>query len=93
MRLLLLKEFFRAGVLVEAYVEQGSSPAGSWNLVLTKQDGETVRVTTAARPDQAKAYVRLNAALMDAHRVGFRSVSVRLPEEFEREDAARTGLK
>lgn len=92
MRLKMLKELFSAGVLNGATVEPNSpnSPdLGSWKLIVHKVNGESVAVTVAAKADD-KVYIRLNAALMDAHRLGFRNVAISLPEDFVREDKQRT---
>ncbi|WAH62205.1 hypothetical protein LZ023_40725 (plasmid) [Pseudomonas silvicola] len=88
MRLRTLKDLFTEGVLTGATVEQCCD--GGWTLIVTKQSGDQVAVTLAAEGAK-KVYVRLNAALMDAHRIGFRSIEIRLPQEFEREDAPRSG--
>ncbi|MDU8539836.1 hypothetical protein RYA94_23170 [Pseudomonas syringae pv. actinidiae] len=80
----MLKELFSAGVLSGATVEPNCPDLGSWKLIVHKVNGETLSVTVAANSDE-KVYVRLNAALMDAHRVGFRNVSVSLPPDFVRE--------
>jgi hypothetical protein len=40
-------------------------------------------VTLAAQNSQVKTYNRVNAAMMDAYRIGFRTVAVSLPEDFE----------
>jgi hypothetical protein len=92
-RLLLMKELFKAGVLNEAVIEPASTNKGSWVLNVVNQQGEKVSVTLAEKSSEAKIYVRLNAALMDAYRIGFRDVATRLPEEFAREDGPRTGLR
>lgn len=93
MRLLVLKELFGAGVLDRASVEPAPGVPGEWVLYVTKKDGETLAVTHAANVAQIKQYVRQTAALMDAHRIGFRNVNICLPEEFTREDGAKLGQK
>lgn len=90
MRLKMLKELFSAGVLSGATVVPNGQDQGSWKLMVHRLNGESVAVTVAAKPED-KIYIRLNAALMDAHRLGFRDVAVQLPDEFEREDSQRTG--
>ena len=90
MRLKMLKELFSEGVLSRATVVPNGQEQGSWKLIIHKVSGESVAVTVAAKPED-KVYIRLNAALMDAHRLGFRAVAVELPDEFEREDSQRTG--
>lgn len=90
MRLKMLKELFSAGVLRGATVIPSGNNLSAWKLMVHKLSGESVAVTVAAKPED-KIYIRLNAALMDAHRLGFRDVAVQLPEEFEREDSQRTG--
>ena len=90
MRLKMLKELFSAGVLSGATVEPNCPDLGSWKLIVHKVNGESVAVTIAAKQED-KVYVRLNAALMDAHRLGFRNVAVNLPDDFVREDSQRSG--
>lgn len=90
MRLKMLKELFSAGVLRGATVIPSGNDLSAWKLMVHKLSGESVAVTVAAKAED-KIYIRLNAALMDAHRLGFRDVTVQLPEEFEREDSQRTG--
>lgn len=91
MRLLMLKQLFSAGVLEFATVEPSTDNPRGWVLYVTKKDGERVAVTVAANVAQTKQYVRQSAALMDAHRIGFRDVLIRLPEAFSREDGAKLG--
>lgn len=93
MRLLMLKQLFSAGVLDRAFVEPSPESPGEWVLSVTKKDGERVAVTHAANVSQIKQYVRQTAALMDAHRIGFRDVVIRLPDAFVREDGAKLGKK
>ncbi len=81
MRLAFLKELFDSGVLASAAVEPADG--AGWLLKVTKQSGEVVAVTLAAQSSQVKTYNRVNAAMMDAYRIGFRTVAVSLPEDFE----------
>ncbi|EOD5601375.1 hypothetical protein ACJYGZ_006656 [Pseudomonas aeruginosa] len=81
MRLAFLKELFDGGLLVGATVEPAEGDG--WLLKVTKQSGEVVAVTLAAQTSQVKVYNRVNAAMMDAWRIGFRSVAVTLPDDFE----------
>ncbi|EKT4531974.1 hypothetical protein QEM33_004621 [Pseudomonas putida] len=89
MRLLVLKELFASGVLAKAHVEP--APDDGWVLRVTKCEGEVLTVTLAAEAGEPKRYARQTAALMDAHRIGFRDVTIKLPEEFVREDGAKLG--
>lgn len=89
MRLKMLKELFSAGVLSGATIEQYCPDQGSWKLIIHKVNGESVTVTVAAKTE-VKVYIRLNAAIMDAHRLGFRNVQLSLPENFEHEDTQRS---
>lgn len=90
MRLKMLKELFSAGVLSGATVVPNGQDQGSWKLIVQKLNGESIAVTVAAKQED-KIYIRLNAAVMDAHRLGFRDVGIQLPEVFEREDSQRSG--
>lgn len=91
MRLKMLKELFSAGVLSGATVVPIGQDQGSWKLMVQKLNGESIAVTVAAKQHEEKIYIRLNAAVMDAHRLGFRDVVIQLPEVFEREDSQRIG--
>lgn len=91
MRLLFLKELFEGGLLVAATVEPSLDVEGGWLLKVAKKGGEVEPVTLAAKADQVKIYNRVTAAMMDAHRIGFRTVSVLLPDDFERGDSPRPG--
>ncbi|AZG89405.1 hypothetical protein GIV96_25525 [Pseudomonas syringae] len=86
MRLKMLKELYSAGVLSHATVEPTDSDGQTWKLVLHKTNSDCLSVSIAKRPED-KVYLRLNAALMDAHRVGFRNVEIRLPADFLHEDS------
>lgn len=89
MRLKMLKELFSAGVLTGVTVEPFCADAQSWKLKVHKVNGESAVVTVAAK-SEVKVYIRLNAALMDAHRLGFRDISISLPEDFKHEDSQRS---
>lgn len=91
MRLLFLKELYEGGLLIAATVEPSLDVEGGWLLNVAKQGGEVVSVTLAAKADQVKVYNRVTAAMMDARRIGFRVVSVQLPDHFERGDRPAPG--
>ncbi|MNR14081.1 hypothetical protein D3C85_1305330 [compost metagenome] len=85
----MLKQLASAGVLASATVEPSPTVPGAWVVNAIKTDREVITVTLAGDETQVKNYVRLNAALMDVHRLGIREVSVRLPEDFERDYGPR----
>lgn len=89
MRLAFLKQLFEGGLLIQAEID--AAPEDGWQLRVTKLGGEALNVTLAAKADQVKTYNRLNAAMMDAYRIGFRAVTVRLPQDYQRSDGPREG--
>lgn len=93
MRLLLLKQLASAGVVASVAVEPAPDAPGQWVLNVIKTDGETITVSIAGDGSRVKHYVRLTAALMDAHRLGVREVVIRLPEDFELNYGVRNAAK
>jgi hypothetical protein len=91
-RLLLLKQLASAGVVASVAVEPAPNAPGQWVLNVIKTDGETITVSIAG-DGRVKHYVRLTAALMDAHRLGVREVVTRLPEDFELNYGARSAAR
>ncbi|HDZ55293.1 hypothetical protein LCGC14_0393380 [marine sediment metagenome] len=90
MRLAFLKQLFEGGLLAQAEINTAPED-GRWQLRVIKQGGEALEVTLAAKMGQVKSYNRLNAAMMDAYRIGFRAVTVRLPHDYQRSDGPREG--
>lgn len=93
MRLLLLKQLASAGVVASVVVEPAPDAPEQWVLNVIKTDGEVISVSIAGDGSRVKQYVRLTAALMDAHRLGVREVITRLPEDFVLNCGARNAAK
>ncbi|MGN9404644.1 hypothetical protein ACTMQQ_28365 [Pseudomonas syringae pv. aptata] len=84
MRLQILKRLFQEGIPMTASVITDPDTPGNWLLCITKtRTGDHELVTVAEKSDQVKRYVRYGAAVMDAHRIGFRELTIAMPDDME----------
>ncbi len=75
MEMRMLRQLFQEGLLLSASVVPAPTEHDRWVLVFEKANGDRERITKA-RTNIDKVYKRINGALIDAHKIGFKRVSV-----------------